>query len=115
MDNQPKTLETTPSRAILFAQEKFTRVRVRFGDEEFECSLKTALFELKRREMTLLDVAVVDFGQASAGAARSRQCQAIYDAVFSAGLRDPILEDAKARRTLEHRVNEGESSRGLAG
>lgn len=106
MDNSPRNREAERACVILRAQQKFARVR--FGcvcaNEDLECSLKTAMFELKRRKMTLLDVQIVDFDQSLPGDAR-RQFPPVHDAVFAAGLPDAILDAAKARRLPEFLAN----------
>jgi len=72
--------------------EKFERVMFDCDGKQAECSVQTAIAELKRTKRTLADILLVDFDQVyRADHPRSRQCQVVVDALLSAGLPDPVM------------------------
>jgi len=82
---------------VLRAMPKFEQVVLDKEGTQVRCSTKAAIHELKRAGVALTHVQVVDF--TAPGNARSRQYQAIVDALFSARLPDPIMAAVKARGT----------------
>jgi hypothetical protein len=89
--NQAKT------KATIRTLEKFERVVLDCDGKQAECSVQTAIAELKRTKRTLDDVQLMDFDQVyRADHPRSRQCQAVVDALLSAGLPDPVMTAAAA-------------------
>jgi hypothetical protein len=49
-------------KITVYATPKFNKVRMQIADEEpVECSLKTALFEIRRRHYHLGNVAIIDY------------------------------------------------------
>jgi hypothetical protein len=84
--------------ATIQTLEAFGRVRFQCDGNQGECSTETAISELKRTGRTLADVRLVDFDQVyRADHPRSRQCQAVVDALLAAALPDPIMSAAAAR------------------
>lgn len=82
--------------ATILTLEKFGRVQFQCDGNRGECSTETAIAELKRTGRTLGDVRLVDFDQAyRADHPRSRQCQAVVDALLSAGIPDPAPQAAQ--------------------
>lgn len=86
------------TKATIRTLEKFERVVLECDGKQAECSIQTAIHELKRTDRTLADILLVDFDQVyRADHPCSRQCQAVVDALLSAGLPDPAMAAAAAR------------------
>lgn len=99
MSSEKIDLPAPRPRAVIHSQLQFYRVMVSFDREDLaEYSLESCVFELKRRNLGLTDIQILDYSNNLPAGQRSQQCQAVYDAVFAAGLRDPILEAANHRR-----------------
>lgn len=80
------------STAVIQTLPSFNQVVFDCDGKQIECSINTALAELKRTNRTLAEVALMDFDQAyRSDHPRSRQCQQILDALLSAGLPDPVM------------------------
>lgn len=90
-----KILSTTPSApkapATLHVCPKFDRVLFDCNGKQLECSVKTAIFELKRSGRTLADVLLVDLESHLPEGPHSRQCEAVRDALLASGLPDPAF------------------------
>jgi hypothetical protein len=74
----------------------FNRVALKMDGQRQACSLKTAIFELKRCNKTLADITLVDI-HARLNGSRSRQVVAIQAALLASGLPDPVFDAAKGR------------------
>jgi len=84
--------------ATLRALQSFGRIMFECDGKQAECTIDTAIHELRKTGRTLADVQLVDFDQAyRAEHPRSRQCQQVVDALLAAGLTDPALDAAKGR------------------
>jgi hypothetical protein len=80
------------TKATIRTLEKFERVVLECDGKQSECSIQTAISELKHTQRTLADILLVDFDQAyRADHPRSRQCQAVVDALLASGLPDPVM------------------------
>ena len=83
-----------PTCVVLRALPAFNRVILDCEGSRQACSLKTAIFELKRRNKSLSDVTLVDIHHRQDGS-RSRQAVAIFKALLASGMRDPVFDAAK--------------------
>lgn len=91
MNTLSPTSSAPKAPATLLVRQKFDRVLFDCDGKQLECSVKTAIFELKRSGRTLADVLLIDLEPHPPEGPRSRQCEAVRDALLSSGLPDPAF------------------------
>lgn len=106
MTSSSNTATTAHAHTVLRALPAFQRVWLDSNGVQQTCSLKTAVFELKRQHKTLADITLVDLDGHSAEQ-RSRQCQIIFDALLESGLPDPTFTASKALFLAQGLPSEG--------
>jgi hypothetical protein len=76
------------------------RVRVELGDARLDCSVTTAIQALRQRRLELGDIELVDLAGLPEGQ-RSRQAQAVVEALLASPLPDSVLKGVKQARRRE--------------